>query len=106
MQSPRAKGPLYDPWALSKKLGAEFIGVFLFASVWSFKNQMLSSATAQAVPAGFVLGVTLAVSGATARAPLHPLVVSDRREDEPGSPLHCLRLPAAELGTWERRQGS
>ena len=70
MQSPRAKGPLYDPWALSKKLGAEFIGVFLFASVWSFKNQMLSSATAQAVPAGFVLGVTLAVSGATARAPL------------------------------------
>ena len=70
MQSPRAKGPLYDPWALSKKLGAEFIGVFLFASVWSFKNQMLSSATAQAVPAGFVLGVTLAVSGATAPAPL------------------------------------
>ena len=70
MQSPRAKGPLYDPWALSKKLGAEFIGVFLFASVWSFKNQMLSSATAQAVPAGFVLGVTLAVSAAAASARL------------------------------------
>jgi hypothetical protein len=57
------KAPLYDPWALSKKLGAEFIGVFLFSSVWAFKNEMIktASSTNSAIPTGFVVGTALAV---------------------------------------------
>jgi hypothetical protein len=57
------KAPLYDPWALSKKLGAEFIGVFLFSCVWAFKNAVAgdSSSADSAVPTGFIVGTALAV---------------------------------------------